>query len=370
MPLKKEIRKALLKIPGVSQSLDLRNEWRHIQSRNRRFPELQWCKGSSCEEERVEATRVIDGRHVFAFGGYIDLGKVSQRVDRYDMRSDSWQQVSSLPEGMAQTHNGVACDGRCHAYLLSGQLGPHCSPATSRCWSFNTRSHSWSELPPLPEARYMPLAYLSQGRLHCMAGTLANRMGLAHQHWSIAVDDGMATEDHWRVEADLDWSRTHTATLPVDHELLVFAGQTGDVKAIEGDPEFLCDFSCNNDVYFDEVFAFDFETFKRRQLTPMSVKSSHSEYGVVRVGDWIIVSGGIPDRRIMSDWIHAYHLKRDEWKSLGRLPFFMKSKITAVWRDRLFVILGQKSKSETDLRPGPVSRQVWHAQLPEWITKS
>lgn len=370
MPISREIQKAVFRIPGLGAAFGAIQEKRYIQDRNRRFPQMRWEKGSSCEVERVEATRVVDGGHVFAVGGYIELSRVSQRVDRYDMENDRWQQVATLPDGMAQTHNGVAFDARDHAYILTGQLGVQCSPATQACWSFGTKDHQWHELPPLPEPRYMPLVHFGRGRLHCMAGALPNRLSKAHQHWSIAVENGRAIEDDWRVESDLGWSRIHTAVQSIGDELLLFGGQTGDVQAIKDDPGFHCDFSHNEDVYYDEVFRFNLLTGARRDLVPMHVPNSHTEYGVVAVGPWILVCGGIHDRRVTSDWIQAYHVERDEWREVGRLPFNMKSKITAVWKDRLFVMLGQKANSETDFRPGLVSNEVWHAPLPDWMVNS
>ena len=86
----------------------------------------------------------------------------------------------------------------------------------------------------------------------------------------------------------------------------------------------------------DEVFAYHLETHEVRQLAPMPKAISHSECAVGRVGSKIIVAGGVFDRKVMAKCIYVYDLDQDHWDLMGLLPHPMKSKVTAIWKDRIY----------------------------------
>lgn len=367
MSLAREIHKAVNRVPGLREWMRRFDRWRYIRQRVRRFPEFHWQSGPSCPERRVEATRMQVGSKLFVLGGYVTLDRVSQRVDLFDMETNRWTALGSMPDDAPQTHNGTAHDGRDHIYLIAGQLGPNCSPVSAVCYAFHIHRHTWHKLPPLPEGRYMPLVHERNGRLHCLSGTKKDRVSPAHDHWSLGVRDGQATESVWREEKPLPSPRTHTASYRVGDEVLVFGGQTGDVPAIEGDPDYRCNFDSVLDVVYDEVDAFHLDTGGVRRLAPMPEKISHSEHAVLRLGDHIILAGGVLDRNRMSDLMFAYDLKNDRWQTIGRLPYPMKSKVVGLWNGRLYLVTGQRSRSETDLRAGEVLDTVWHAALPTSI---
>lgn len=367
MPIAREIRKAIRRVPGLGGWLEDFTEWRVLRRRGRRFPEFSWMPGPRCPQARVEASRMQIGPKLLVFGGYITLDRVSRRVDLFDMSRQCWQALGEMPDGVPQTHSGIAWDGGEHVYLVGGQIGANCSPVSSACWSFHIGRHSWNPLPHLPEGRYMPLVHERDGRLHCLSGSKPDRRSPAHEHWSIGIHDGCATERAWRQEVPLPSPRTHTASYRLGDEILVFGGQTGDVPAVEGDPDYACDFNSPLDEVMDEVYAFHLDTGALRMLAPMPEKISHTEHAVLRIGDWMVIAGGVLDRNRMSDLVLAYDLRHDRWQTIGRLPYPMKSKIVGLWENRLYLVTGQRSRSEIDLRSGRVLDTVWHAALPEPI---
>lgn len=260
---------------------------------------------------------------------------------------------------MGQTHHGVVVDGQRYAYIISGQRGVYCSPPTSACFAFDFETQRFSKLPSLPEGRYMPLVFLYEGRIHCISGSSFDRITPAKDHWSIAVSDGAATESEWRVEKSYDWARTHTASCLVGDQFYVLGGQMGDVPRIEGDPEYRCIFDTSEDTFFDEVFYIDLKTWERVDCASMPLPVAHSEHGVFLSEGKIFVAGGVLGRDKMCDRTFVYDVETDEWCDNERLPYFMKAKVTALWKDRVFIIGVQRSMSQTDLRPGDVINSVW-----------
>lgn len=365
MPLSGEIRKTLIRIPGVRRAvLELEDRIR-LRQHNRRYPELQWRPGPRCPQPRVEPARAQIGSKLYVVGGYVQLDLVSDRVDMLDLETGRWSCVARLPDGAPQTHQAMTHDGRRHVFMVAGQVGINCAPATSRCYVLDCSDHSWSSLPSLPAPRYMPVVHYYKGRLHCMTGNREDRASNADEHWSIAIEDGCAIEKEWRYEGRFPHPRIHTSTELVGGEVIVMSGQEGDVPRKGGAPDYLCNFDSPNDIMHDEVFAYHLETREVRHLSPMPEAISHSECAVNRVGSKIILAGGILHRRIMADRIYSYDLEKDRWELIGRLPHPMKSKVTAVWNDRLYLVAGQRSVSDENLRPGPVVDSVFYAELPE-----
>lgn len=344
------------------------SEWLSLRRRRRLHPEWQWQRGSPCPQKRVEAGRVQIGSKLFVFGGYVTLAQVSRRVDLYDLATDRWQSLGELPPDAPETHAGLTYDGRDHILMVSGQLGGNCSPASPRCFSFHIHRHEWAELPPLPEARYMPIVHHHEGRLHCLSGMGEHRATPATERWSLEVEDGRALQTGWRTETPLPSPRNHTASILSGSEVLIFGGQCSDVPPLKDDPLHHCDFDSYHCADLDEVYAFDLKSGEARQLARLPVKLGHTDQACVRFGSTVIIAGGTIDN-LTSDLIFCYDMRKDEWRQIGRLPYPMKSKIAASWNGRLFLVAGQRAASESDLRPHEVLDTVWHAAIPDLVPR-
>ncbi len=364
MPLKKFIRKSLHRIPWIKALKENIQTRLYLRKRLRKYPEFKWKRGARGPEKRVEATRIQVGSKLYVFGGYVTLANVSSRIDVYDMEKNQWQHLGLMPDDVPQTHNGAVYDSDNHIYFIGGQIGGLCSPATANCHSFNLIDLSWKIIPSLPVARYMPLVHFHNGRIHCLSGTDEDRVSPVHDHWSIGVMNGVATESEWRVETPLTSARTHTASYLIDNEMYVFGGQTGDLPRLENSPPYACNFDSPMDLMLDESYAFHLESGAFRLLAPMPEKISHTEHAVIRAGSKIIIPGGIFDRKRMCDLVFSYDIDKDRWDIIGRLPYPMKSKVVGFWNNRIYLVCGQRSVSDNDLRPGKVMDSVWFADMP------
>jgi len=158
----------------------------------------------------------------------------------FDFKKEKWTARVRLPEDMAQTHVGEGSDEERYIYLVSGQLGADCRPATTNCFVFDAKNRSFGKLPPLPQARYAPTVQVWRGRLHSVAGAKEDRNTPSVDHWSIAVENGKAIEKEWRWEPPLPHGGHHRASAVIQNALYVFGGQEGDYIAIPGDPDCRC----------------------------------------------------------------------------------------------------------------------------------
>jgi len=357
--LKKKFRKWVRRSPALSRKLADWEADSYIRRRNRLYPECQWALAQRTPQKCVEASRCQIANRLFVLGGYITMETVSNRVDILDLDTLTWREAVSLPAGAAQTHVGTATDGESALYYISGQLGGNCGPVTPSCYALDLESLSWSELPSLPEGRYMPLVHFYEGRIHCLSGSKPDRSTPAHEHWSLAVVDGKAVETEWRREVDLPKPCTHTASCVIGDELYVFGGQIGDVKPVPGSSEYVCNFDVPPETVFDECYAFHLKTGEVRLLAPMLQALSHTEHAILLLGEKVLLAGGVIDRKTMHDGLYLYDLKADAWGRVGRLPYPMKSKVVAYWEGALYAVAGQKAFSDTDLRPYEVLDTVW-----------
>lgn len=327
-------------------------------------PESPWRMEPRAPLRVVEAGRAQIRERVYLFGGYETLGKVSNAFHCFNLEARKWEQSGTMPVGMAQTHQGVVSDGERYAYIVTGQLGANCSPSTAACFSFDSQTQTFAHLPALPEGRYMPIVFLYEGRIHCMSGSGLDRNTACTEHWSLGVADGRALETVWRVESSYGLQRTHTASHIVGSRLYVLGGQTGDVMSVSGDSEYACAFEASRDAYFDEVCYIELVTGKRVDCAPMPLAMSHTEHSSLQIAAKLLIVGGVLGRLEMNDSIFEYDLEADCWTQVGRLPYKMKSKVSAHWNGRLFIIGGQRAVSETDARPGDVVNSVWSMPCP------
>lgn len=80
--------------------------------------------------------------------------QVHSHVDVFNFTDNTWCAKFDTPKDMANSHLGVASDGR-YIYVVSGQYGPQCRAPTSRTYVLDTQTREWQSLPPLPAPRYV-----------------------------------------------------------------------------------------------------------------------------------------------------------------------------------------------------------------------
>jgi len=342
----------------------------HFNRLGRKSPELIWKAISPCPEERLDAGGAQIGRELFVFGGFRWHGSVIHAVDIFDMEKEKWTTRINLPDNMAQTHLGVVEDGERYIYIVSGQLGDHCRPATRNCFVFDALNRSFSKLPALPKARYAPAVQLWQGRLHSIGGAKEDRNAPAVDHWSVAVKDGKALEKEWREEPPIPRGGHHRASAVVDNGLYVFGGQEGDYIAIPGDPDCRCTPELTSEIRFTDTYRLKAGEKVWQRMADMPVRSSHTESAAFTIDNRVFIMGGDCDREggkniiKLNDEIQVYDTKTNSWKIFGRLPYRIKESVSGYYKGYLYITTGQRDVSPADSSGARrFERGTWKAKL-------
>ncbi|XP_021890372.1 kelch repeat-containing protein At3g27220-like [Carica papaya] len=189
-------------------------------------PELQWEQMALAPVPRLDGSAIQIKNLLYVFSGYGSLDYVHSHVDVYNFTNNKWSERFDAPREMANSHLGVATDGR-YIYVISGQNGPQCRGPTARSFVLDTNTKKWWDMPPLPAPRYAPATQIWRGRLHVMGGSKENRHTPAVEHWSIAVKDGKALEKGWQTEIPIPRGGPHRAGIAVNDRLFVIGGQRG-----------------------------------------------------------------------------------------------------------------------------------------------
>lgn len=338
------------------------------EARHARLPgpwwDLHWETTAPGPAPRVEAAFAQFGSRLFVIGGYQTLDNALSRIDVLDLDSGQWLDTFPLPQTIAQTHSGVVGDGTTHIYFISGQLGPQCSPATPTCAALDTRERSWHPLPPLPSPRYAPVTRLWQGRLHVIGGTGPDRATAAAEHWSLAIENGRATESVWREEPPIPVPGPHRASAAIGDTLYVLGTQNGDRPPRRDDPTFTCDWNSPDEIITGECFALRHGSDHWERIADMPVPVTHAEFSTFVSGDHIVVIGGMIRAMTLTDLIQIYDTRTGRWEVAGRLPRRNKGSVIGLHDGWLHVISGQEDLGRYNPRVGAVIAHGYRTRLP------
>ncbi|GKV07913.1 hypothetical protein SLEP1_g19614 [Rubroshorea leprosula] len=327
-------------------------------------PELPWEQMPTAPVPRLDGYSIQIKNLFYVFSGYGTLDHVHSHVDVYNFTDNTWCERFDTPKDMANSHLGVATDGR-YIYIVSGQYGPQCRGPIDRSYVLDTKTRKWQSLPPLPSPRYAPATQLWRGRLHVMGGSKENRHTPGVEHWSIAVKDGKALEKKWRTEVPIPRGGPHRACVLYNDRLFVIGGQEGDFQAKPGSPIFKC--SRRHEVVYGDVYMLDGE--KWTKLPPMPKPNSHIECSWVLVNNSIIITGGttekhpVTKRMMLVGEVFKFDLDSKTWSVIGRLPYRVKTTLAALWDGYLYFTSGQRDRGPDNPQPRKVIGEMWRAKL-------
>ncbi|KAL0377323.1 UNVERIFIED_CONTAM: Kelch repeat-containing protein [Sesamum radiatum] len=290
-------------------------------------PELEWEQMPSAPVPRLDGSAVQIKDLLYVFSGYGTLEYVHSHVDIYNFTDNTWSGRLEAPKDMANSHLGVATDGR-YVYVVAGQSGPQCrTPPTSNTFVLDTETGMWERFAPLPAPRYAPATQIWKGRLHVMGGSKENRHTPGTDHWSIAVKDGKAIEKEWRNEIPIPRGGPHRACVNVGDELYVIGGQEGDFMPKPGSPNYKC--SRRNEVH--------------------ALIISHS------------ASCNFPRNPVLTCFLPWMLLQ--QWSVIGRLPYRVKTTLAAFWDGWMYLTSGQRDRGPDNPQPKKVVGEMWRTKL-------
>ncbi|XVE67746.1 hypothetical protein DITRI_Ditri09bG0013000 [Diplodiscus trichospermus] len=324
-------------------------------------PDLPWEQMPSAPVPRLDGSAIQIKNLFYVLSGYGTLDYVHSHIDVFNFTNNTWCARFETPRDMANSHLGVASDGR-YIYVVSGQYGPQCRSPTARTFVLDTQTRKWRKMPPLPAPRYAPATQLWRGRLHVMGGSKENRHTPGLEHWSIAVKDGKALEKEWRSEIPIPRGGPHRACVVVNDCLFVIGGQEGDFMAKPGSPIFKC--SRRHEVVYSDVYMLDSE-MKKWQVLP----NSHIECSWVIFNNSIIIAGGtaekhpVTKRMILVGEVFRFHLDSLTWSVIGKLPYRVKTTLAGFWDGYLYFTSGQRDRGPDNPQPKKVIGEMWRTKL-------
>ncbi|XP_039047294.1 kelch repeat-containing protein At3g27220-like [Hibiscus syriacus] len=329
-------------------------------------PDLAWEQMPSAPVPRLDGSSIQINNLFYVISGYGTLDYVHSHVDVFNFTDNTWCARIDAPKYMANSHLGVASDGR-FIYVVSGQYGPQCRSPTFVTYVLDTHTRQWLDFPPLPAPRYAPATQLWRGRLHVMGGSKENRHTPGLEHWSIAVKHGKALEKNWRHEIPIPRGGPHRACVVVDDRLFVIGGQEGDFMAKPGSPIFKC--SRRNEVVYEDVYMLEGDMKEWKVLAPIPKPNSHIECSWVIVNNSIIITGGttekhpVNNRMILVGEVFQFHLDSLTWSVIGKLPYRVKTTLAAFWDGYLYFTSGQRDRGPDNPQPMKVVGEMWRAKI-------
>ncbi|KAI7733946.1 hypothetical protein M8C21_005332 [Ambrosia artemisiifolia] len=329
-------------------------------------PETEWEEMAPAPVPRLDGASIQINDLFFVFSGYRNLDHVHSHVDVYNFTSNKWEEGFATPKQMANSHLGMATDGR-YIYVVSGQQGPQCrTPPVAETFVLDTQTRKWQSFPPLPEPRYAPATQVWRGRLHVMGGGKENRHTPSLDHWSIAVKNGKPLEKTWRKEVPIPRGGPHRACVAVGDRLYVIGGQEGDFMPKPGSPIFKC--SRRHEVIYGDVYMLD-DKMKWHTLPPMPKPDSHIEASWVVLNNSIVIAGGtteknpVTKRMILVGELFQFDLDSKKWHVIGKLPYRVKTTQAAYWNGWFYITSGQRDKGPDNPQPRKVVADLWRTKL-------
>ncbi len=256
--------------------------------------------------ERYEATGVAVGSKVFIFGGFYDYEQYV-RTDYivYDVPTNTWTTLGSLPTGMAQTHLGAATDGR-YIYLaggLGGDVRHGQNPAqwiSSRLYRYDNRRQHLAVADQSPAA-----AWRRRPRADRARPALLRRRALGCQHRlarPLGLPPGRSRVDAGRADAE---AKDHFSTAVIGGQIYAVLGEFGHRIG---------------QLQLTSGHRYDPETDTWRRIADAPQAKSHAESSTFVSNGQIIIAGGQTEGSTSTDRSRLQPTT-DTWSELKLLPY-------------------------------------------------
>jgi len=305
--------------------------------------------------EFCESSKAVYHDLVYVIGGFLcDFNRVTSAIQMLNTTSEKWRTVAHLPPTAAKTHHGAAVsrDGT-WLYLVSGQMGPGCTPGTAESWAVRfvgkrqTKKAVWVRLPDLPEIRYAPSAYVDANALHIIGGAGPNRQDPRSDHYALPLNpSGRPSKAGWfRVGTVPGGGADSAGSAVLRGRAFRFGGQHGHPPAVNVlvDNNVQCQASpevAHAQVYRRPLAQTPLEAGEARgwaPVAPLPWPASHIGLATLTVGDDVLVVSGKDGKRTTKR-IAAYDVISDAWRELRPLDWGQPDFLAYVSNDYLYAL--------------------------------
>ena len=281
--------------------------------------ESDWQAEPGMEVARSENPAVVLDNTIYTMGGLVSNPQqtgATDAVERYEVGSEGWESVFSLP---TERHHSMAVALQDRIYHLGGMDGSGFNPVATS-WVLDP-GKGWTAIADLPEP-------VGAGAAAAIDGTIYVVGGVARGTGLFAYDPAA---DSWESLAEMEQPREHIAAVALDGMLWVLGGRWAEemLKTVE---------------------VFDPVTGTWSLGPPMA--EARSGFGATVVGKRIVVTGGevfSPTKALASTEI----LIDGEWSRGEPLPYPLHGIPLVAIGDLIYVIGGSATAAAVD-NPGAV----------------
>lgn len=247
------------------------------------FP--RWREKASMLTPRKSMAVVAYENQIYAMGGESETG-ILDVVERYDLVSDSWSKLSSMPVALTEI-NSVVIGGL--IYIPGGKTPEN--KLSKTLLVYDPRHDQWDELAPLPTplCGYALVAY--EGRMYLFGGWDGDE----------AVDSVLEynpVSDEWKQRKAMPTARAYAGAAVAGGKIFVMGGFDGE-KGLDVNEEFFPDLD-------DE----ENEPWTVRVPLP----EARYGMGVASMADIIYVVGGETESEENGGLIEYFH-QQDAWQA-------------------------------------------------------
>ena len=159
------------------------------------------------------------GRYIMAVGGWGGGCSRLSECEQFDLVTQTWRRVRSLPAGRCD-HAGVVCDDV--LYVTGGYLG-YDSPPTDTVLMYDEVIDTWQDAPPMLHARARHSAGTIPGSVVVCGGvTCADRSSPNIDVLSVEKFDTATRQ--WTIISRLHLGHSFTQGVCIDHRLFLLGG--------------------------------------------------------------------------------------------------------------------------------------------------
>ena len=289
-----------------------------------------WKPAGASLEAHMEAAGLRVGDRFYVLGGYQTLTRMCPKMQICDINSGTWSYGPELPKGFPLSHAGIASDGK-YIFVVSGQPGPACHPATDRAWALDLEDMTWTPMAPLPAPRYAPVMEYLDGNLHVISGATADRETISTDHFILPIRDRNAAgpltlprleDQKWRPGPPIPAGGDHAGSVVLGGQIFVIGGEHGHARVTMDAAK-----CCGTYVVHNYLFRYDPVAEEWTRLADMPFGSSHFECQISVIDGRILVMGGCGDRDDLLGWVQQYDPAQNRWRQLKPLPVARKGGI-------------------------------------------
>jgi N-acetylneuraminic acid mutarotase len=265
-----------------------------------------WRTAATAPTPRYEGAGVVVGGKVYVFGGYRNATwQVTRTYAVYDPAANTWKVLGNLPAGMAETHLGVATDGRTIWFMggFAGDVRQDVDPSqvvSGGFWSYTPSTGAWKRLGSMPKARGAGTLALVGRTLHYVGGNLADRVTNSADHFTYDLDTGA-----WGTKKPIPDGKDHLSSVVLGGKIYVLGGEHGHDELQDQQRD---------------AHVYDPATDSWRSIANLPIAKSHDEWGTFVLDGRIVMAGGQIVKQDATANVVAYDPSTNRWTTLPSLP--------------------------------------------------